>query len=169
MTKETIALIAKAKGRDKDAFIELIELYTQDMYKVALAILMNDQDVADAIQDTILTCWEKMYTLKCNRYFKTWLTRILINHCYDILKKQKNMVDFEESELPSVTDQYNLELKEAMKCLDDKYRIPIIMFYWQGYSASEIAQLLKIPIETVRTRLKRGKKKLSEYYEITCM
>lgn len=79
------------------------------------------------------------------------------------------MVDFEESELPSVTDQYNLELKEAMKCLDDKYRIPIIMFYWQGYSASEIAQLLKIPIETVRTRLKRGKKKLSEYYEITCM
>jgi len=169
MTKETIELIAKAKKRDPDAFTKLIELYTQDMYKVALAILMKDQDVADAIQDTILACWEKIHTLRINKYFKTWLTRILINKCYDILEEHRNVVDLEEWEAPVATDQYNLELKEAMSCLDEKYRLPIILFYWQGYSATEIAKLLNIPAETVRTRLKRGKKKLSAYYEISDM
>lgn len=167
MTKETLLLISKAKKRDADAFIELMELHTQDMYKVALAILMNDQDVADAIQDTILACWEKMYTLRINQYFKTWLIRILINKCYDIRDYRKSTVELEEWEAASEADQYNWELKEAMKSLDEKYRLPIIMFYWQGYSAKEIAKILNVPEETVRTRLKRGRKKLSAHYDIS--
>ena len=72
-------LIDQAKGRDPDAFAELMQLYMQDMYRVALAILMNDEDAADAIQDTILACWEKIHTLRKREFFKTWLTRILIN------------------------------------------------------------------------------------------
>lgn len=169
MTKDTLLLIAKAKKRDADAFTELMDFYSRDMYKVALAILMNDEDVADAMQDTILICWEKMHTLKVNQYFKTWLTRILINKCYDILDSGKNRADLEEWDAPSACDQYNLELKEAMNCLDEKYRLPILLFYWQGYSHGEIARLLQLPVETVRTRLKRGRKKLSEYYDISEM
>lgn len=57
----------------------LIEQNTKSMYKVAKAILKNDEDVADALQDTILTCWEKIGTLEKNEFFKTWLIRILIN------------------------------------------------------------------------------------------
>ena len=58
----------------------------KDMYRIAIAILMNDEDAADDLQDTILTCFEKLYTLKKAEYFKTWMTRILINHCYDIIR-----------------------------------------------------------------------------------
>ena len=72
-------LVQKAKQHDKIAFTVLIEQNTKSMYKVAKAILKNDEDVADALQDTILTCWEKIGTLEKNEFFKTWLIRILIN------------------------------------------------------------------------------------------
>ena len=82
--QEIEELIKKAKGRDPDAFTRLMQFYMEDMYRVAIAILMNDEDVADAIQDTILTCWEKIDTLREDKYFRTWMTRILINKSYDI-------------------------------------------------------------------------------------
>ncbi len=74
-------LIKKAQGHDSDAFTRLMQYYAKDMYRTALAILMNDEDSADAIQDTMLTCWEKLDTLRQRKYFKTWLTRILISVC----------------------------------------------------------------------------------------
>ena len=72
-------LIKKARGHDKAAFQQLMEEQMQSLYKVAKAILKNEEDVADAMQDTVLTCWEKIDTLKKDKYFKTWLIRILIN------------------------------------------------------------------------------------------
>lgn len=61
----------------------------QSMYKIAAAYLKNDEDVADAIQDTILSCYENLKSLKQNRYFKTWMIRILINKCKDMIQKKK--------------------------------------------------------------------------------
>ncbi|MCH5255399.1 MAG: RNA polymerase subunit sigma-70, partial [Lachnospiraceae bacterium] len=85
-SSETKFLVKKAQRHDKNAFTELMQRYMKDMYRTAIAILMNEEDAADALQDTILTCWEKLYTLKKAEYFKTWMTRILINHCYDIIR-----------------------------------------------------------------------------------
>jgi RNA polymerase sigma-70 factor (ECF subfamily) len=59
-----------------------------------------------------------------------------------------------------------LELKEALGKLEEKYRVIIVMFYWQGYSIDEIARVLDIPANTVKTRLKRGRERLARYYEI---
>ena len=72
-------LIRKAKKGDKDAFCRLMDENVQSMYKIAAAYLKNDEDAADAIQDTILSCYENLRSLRKNRYFKTWLIRILIN------------------------------------------------------------------------------------------
>lgn len=87
MKKQTDDLVKRAKRHESEAFTELMQLYMTDMYKVAYAILMNDEDAADAIGDTILICWEKINQLVKIQYFKTWMTRILINKCYDIRKK----------------------------------------------------------------------------------
>lgn len=149
-------LINRAKGHDPDAFTELMQLHMKDMYRTAIAILMNDADTADAIQDTILSCWEKMNTLRENRYFKTWLTRILINKCYDIRKQQEKRVSFEECGELTVSDSYPAEFHEVLSALDDRYRIPMMLFYGQGYRTGEIAKLLQIPQSTVQTRLMRG-------------
>jgi len=70
----------------------------KDMYRTAIAILANEEDAGDAMQDTILSCWEKIGTLKKAQYFKTWLTRILINHCYDILRQKTGYVDLDQCE-----------------------------------------------------------------------
>ncbi|SDI47278.1 RNA polymerase sigma-70 factor, ECF subfamily [Pseudobutyrivibrio sp. 49] len=159
-------LIVRAKRRDKDAFTELINRHMQDMYKVALAILMNDEDVADAIQETILNCWEKIDTLRFNKYFKTWLTKILMNNCYDIIRNGQNQAEIHEWDEPTYEDDCNLELKEALSKLEEKYRVIIVLFYWQGYSIDEISKVLELPANTVKTRLKRGRERLARYYEI---
>ena len=162
--KELLQLIRKARSKDSDAFSSLIYFYMKDLYRVAISILMNDEDAADAIQDTILGCWEKLHTLKQEKYFKTWLTRILINHCYDMRKKQQRMATMEDDEGPVAEDQYNVELKEALGQLDEKYRIVMVLYYSEGYQTGEIAELLEIPRSTVQTRLQRGREKLEAYY-----
>lgn len=162
--KELLQLIRKAKAKDPDAFSSLIYFYMKDLYRVAISILMNDEDAADAIQDTILGCWEKLQTLKEEKYFKTWITRVLINRCYDIRKKQQRITAMEDFEEPSAEDQYNVELKEALGQLDEKYRIVMVLYYSEGYQTGEIAELLEIPRSTVQTRLQRGREKLEAYY-----
>jgi len=157
-------LIKKAKRREPDAFSQLMQLYMKDMYRVVLAILMNDEDTADAIQDTMLTCWEKIHSLRQIGYFKTWMIRILINKCYDIRKKRESTISLEEYEEPAQEDNYNLELKEALSTLEEKYRIILTLFYSEGYHIDEIARILKIPKSTVQTRLARGRDKLAKNY-----
>ena len=98
-------LIKKARKHDKRAFQQLMEQQGKAMYKVARAILKNDDDVADAMQETALTCWEKIDTLKNQQYFQTWLIRILINHCNAIYRQRKGMVLQKETEVISVWDE----------------------------------------------------------------
>ena len=82
-------LVKKAMKGDADAFAELIRLNTQSLYKIAWSYLKNDQDVADAIQDTILACYEKIGTLRNPRFFRTWMIRILINKCKDFYRNRE--------------------------------------------------------------------------------
>ena len=86
-------LVKKAKAGDSGAFAQLIRMNTQSMYKVAWAYLKNDEDVADAIQETILKCYEKLSTLKKDSYFKTWMIRILINNCNDSAQRPRFSYD----------------------------------------------------------------------------
>ena len=85
-------LIKRAKVHDKEAFSKLMKREGKSMYKVAKSILKNDEDVADAMQETALSCWEKIETLQQEQYFRTWLIRILINHCNAIYRKKSRYV-----------------------------------------------------------------------------
>ena len=167
-TTENFRLIQKAKERDPDAFAELMNLYMKDMYRTAIAILMNDADAADAVQETILTCWERLSSLRDNKFFKTWMTRILINKCHDIRNQRIEAVDISEhEELAFHEVESNLEIKEALEKLDEKYRLPIVMFYSDGYSTKEIAAILNVPVSTIQTRLSRGRAQLGRYFDIS--
>lgn len=162
--KEQLDLINQAMKKDPDAFSALIKHYSKDMYKVAYAILMNDDDAADAIQNTILKCWEKLDTLQNVRFFKTWLTRILINNCYDILKINNRKNYLEDCAEPYVECEYECEFKELLSFLDEKYRVVLVLYYEEGYKAKEIAKMINLPVSTVQTRLMRGREKVAQYY-----
>lgn len=74
-------LVKKAKKGDAEAFIALMEQNRQSMIRIAFAYLGNEEDVADAMQESILSAFEKLDTLRRAEYFRTWLIRILINQC----------------------------------------------------------------------------------------
>ncbi len=162
-------LIKKAQERDADAFTVLMERHMQFMYKTARAVLYCDEDIADAVQETILTCWEKISQLKKASSFRTWIARILVNKCNDILRK-KQMVSFYE-DVPEVETAQNFEFEnvewnEALESLDEKYRLVIMLYYVEGFKTKEISQILEIPEGTVRTRLARARAKVADIYQI---
>ncbi|MDD2957706.1 MAG: sigma-70 family RNA polymerase sigma factor, partial [Lachnospiraceae bacterium] len=156
----------KAQCGDNAAFSELIRQNTQGMYKVARSYLRSEDDIADAIQETILICFEKLTDLKRPRYFKTWLIRILINKCNDILKEQRRTCSVDV--LPEIEDDSSqedkVEFNVLINMLDDKYRVVLTLYYVEGFQIREIAELLSITENTVKTRLSRGRKKFALYY-----
>lgn len=162
----TEILIQKAKKGNPDAFTELMKLQMQTMYRTAKAILMNDEDVSDAIQDTLLICWEKLNELKSDRYFKSWMTKILVNNCYGIIRSNRRITYTDELPESVIEDNAcNLEWREALSAIDEKYRIALILFYSEGFRTKEIAKILGITDSAVRTRLSRGREQLKEYYD----
>ena len=154
--------------QDKYEFLELMECNTQDMYKVAKAILKNEEDVADAMQETILVCFEKLDTLQHPKYFKTWLIRILINICNDIIRQNQRQYLMSDV-YPEMADPNpvtsNLEFIELLNTLDEKYRLIVVLYYVEGFKISEISQLLGMSKNTVKTRLSRARKSLKKEYE----
>lgn len=159
-------LIEKAVQGDVEAFLELMDRNSLAMYKVARAILNNDNDVADAIQNTILSCFEKLHTLKKQEYFKTWLIRILINECNGILRhyRKENL----PGEIPETIKQdqslAEFEFKEMLNLIDEKYRVVLVCYYLEGFKIPEIAELLEINENTVKTRLARAREKIRVLY-----
>lgn len=159
-------LVKKAKEHHKPSFTQLIDLHMQAMYKTAYGMLGNDQDVADATQDTILTCWEKIGQLQEAKYFKTWMIRILINKCNDILRtKQKVVLVDTIPEIPAPDLGFsNLEWNEIMKVLSQKEQVVVTLYYSEGFKTTEIAKMLDITETAVRNRLARSRDKLAAKY-----
>jgi len=160
-------LVIKAQKKNEEAFVKLMELNKQGMYKVAKSYLSYEEDVADAMQETILTCYEKLDTLRNPQYFKTWMTRILINKCKDILQKNRELCLMDE--MPEVLEksmaQENIEFMELLNSLDEKYRTILILYYVEGFKTREIAEILEMNEYTVKTRLARARKNFAREYQ----
>lgn len=160
-------LIKEAKAGNPDAFTRLMKSQMQNMYKTAGAILINDEDIADAVSETILACWENMHSLKEDRFFKTWMTRILVNKCNDIIRKKQYYLDYDMPEEPyNDTGFENAEWKEALSTISEKYRLVMVLYYIEGFNTGDISGILDIPEGTVRSRLARGREQLAGAYGI---
>lgn len=159
-------LVHKAKMHDKDAFSQLFRMHTSGLYVVAKAILKNDDDAADAIQETALVCWQNIHSLKKEKYFKTWLTRILINNCNKIYKQKSRLIPTVDMQENSTTDDsYTaVEWREFLNCLDEKYRTVAILYYVEGFKIREIADILDLNENTVSGRLATARDKMEKQY-----
>lgn len=159
-------LIEKAVNGDVESFLELMDQNMLAMYKVARAILNSDDDAADAIQDTILSCFEKLHTLRNQKYFKTWMTRILINHCNHILRHRRR--EDLPGEIPEIMRQdmsfAEFEFQEMLRLVDEKCRLVLVLYYQEGFKIPEIAELLEMNKNTVKTRLARAREQIRTAY-----
>lgn len=144
---------------DKEFFIQEIQAHSGMLYRVAYSILRNDDACKDALQDTALKAWEKRSSLREERYFRSWITRILINTCYDTQKKHRRIVSMDDIPEPSVAPPDPM-LALALQTLPEKLRLPLVLCYSEGMSYEEIAQTLRLPLTTVRGRIHRAKAEL---------
>ena len=145
---------------NKEFFIAEIEACSDMMYRVAWSILRNDDDVQDALQDAALKAWEKRDRLREEKYFRTWITRILINACYDAQKKRHRIVPAENIPARTQASVPDPDLAMALEALPEKLRLPLVLCYSEGMSYEEAADVLRIPAATLRGRISRGKAEL---------
>lgn len=161
-------LVQKAqKKHDQEAFVKLMDMNRQSMIKVAKSYLNNEEDVADAVQASILACYEKLDTLRQPQYFKTWLIRIVINKCKDILRQNRELHLMDEMPEPQAVDtiQADIEFMELLQEIDEKYRTILVLYYAEGFNTREIAELLELNERTVKTRLIRARERFARQYQ----
>ncbi len=160
-------LVRRARAGDGRAFVELMEGQKSTMYKVARSYLHNDADAADAISEAVLACFEKLDTLRRPQYFRTWMVRILIRKCQDMLRERKRSVPLEEIAEAGREDpgHARVEFLALLDSLDEKYRTVLLLYYGEGFSVGEIAQAMGLKADTVKTRLKRARAGFKMIYE----
>lgn len=156
---------------EKTEFTKAVLEAEEMLYRVAHTMLRNEQDCADAAQQAILKAWEQLGTLRQPKYFKTWLTRILIHECTAILRQRQRQAPYEPERaeaMPAPEREDYGELYTALFALDEKYRLPVVLYYLEGFKTREIASMLKLPEGTVKSRLHAARDMLRKSLEGAC-
>ena len=165
-----IEQIKKAKEGDVDEIGRIILDNMQAMYRVAFSILKNEDEIYDAISNTTIIVFEKISSLRKEEFFKTWLTRILINECYKIYNQNKKIIYLENCnsetiENLSFTDKDRLgeiDTKNLIQTLGKDLKETVTLYYLENFSVKEISGILEIPEGTVKSRLSRARKELEK-------
>lgn len=147
---------------DEKEFAARIWAMRQTLFRICFSQLPSAQDWEDAVQEALARAWRKRGQLREEGYLQTWLVRILLNVCHDMQRRGQRMVPTAEIELPVQDTSPDGALREALLALPEKYRLPILLYYLEGYSLRQVAQMLRVPENTVKTRLSRGRQQLKE-------
>mgnify|MGYP003623287522 CR=1 FL=1 len=160
------------KKGDKYAFIELIEQCRGAMVQTAVSRLKNKEDVEDAIQESIVTAFKNIGNLRDNSYFKTWLIRIMVNTCSDIIKKESKYVDLNPYLEENMTDSSDTaksvetkhDVESVMSALKENDRLILNLLYSQDMSVKQISEVLGLSENAVKLRISRGREKFKKIY-----
>ncbi len=186
MNSNELWLVEESRKGNVDAFEELIKDYKRVAYNIALRILRNVEDAEDASQEALIKVYKSIQNFNMQSTFKVWMYRIVVNTCIDFKRKKNiNVVSMDEgidvggdnqvyreiaddSANPDVLLAKNFNSKvinDAVSKLEDDYKAIIILRDIQGFSYSEIAEILSCNLGTVKSRLNRARKSLKEILE----
>ena len=165
-------LIKRAQKGDQEAFTTLVKSMKDDLYKIAKRRISNEDDMQDAIQETMLEMFKSIKKLRDPKLFKKWIITILINKCNRIYRrKYKTDLSYEELNFEDfITATSNdvesdLEFYELLKDLKYEERIILILYYKEEYTVKEIKSILNMKVSTINTHLFRARAKLKEKLE----
>lgn len=148
---------------DEQQFTEAVRQYQRLLAHIAYAKLGNEQDCADAVQQALLNAWRKRKQLRNENLVKAWLTRILVNECNNILRKRQGVSwTMLSADIPASSAPDSLPIRDALGRLPDKLRLPIVLYYLDGFTVAEIAQTMRIPTGTVKSRLLKARSVLAK-------
>lgn len=148
-----------------EEFITFAEKYMDTIYRTAYSWTKNSDDAKDVTQDVLIQLYKTTKEFESDSHMKNWLMKVTVNRCKMIFRSPWSKIEDIENygETLGFEDESYMDLFLAVMNLDKKYRVPLMLFYYEGYSTSEIASLLDIPEKTVSTRLFRAKGKLRDY------
>ncbi|MGB3261280.1 sigma-70 family RNA polymerase sigma factor [Paenisporosarcina sp.] len=161
----------------KDVLLHQLMLeYGSELKRIAYLYVNDQVECEDIIQEVFITCYQNLAKFRHEASYKTWLIRITINKCKDYRKRWniKNLIykpeiyslnTSQSSENVYIHQQHSSEIIEQIANLSGKYKEVIILYYYQEMNMSEISDVLNISINTVKSRLLRGKETLQRKLE----
>lgn len=171
MPKEINLLIIECKKGNQKAQMQVYNLYCEAMYYIASTYLKIEEEAKDAMQEGFLKAFLKLETYTEKTSFGSWLKRIIINQCIDVLKKKQLKTVSLESYPLEIVDETNWDfdveitkemILEGIEKLNQKYQLVVKLYLIEGYDHIEISEIMGIPVKTSRTHLRRGKLQLQE-------
>jgi RNA polymerase sigma-70 factor, ECF subfamily len=175
-------LVRRAQEDDQEAFEVLVKKHQGRVFAVAGGILRNREDVEDVAQQVFLKAYFSLKKFDQRSAFSTWLYKITVNECWDLLRKKKVRPLVYESELteeqahsyqtteekgknaPDVSDRLETrqEVDHWLDCLDERDRTMLVLKEVQGFTVEEIAEIMEINGNTVKVRMFRARQKIAE-------
>lgn len=163
-TEEQLRLVKKAVKGNPDAYGKLIAEHQEYLYKMAYLYMHNEDLALDVVGTTMLNAYQNIRSLKEPKYFKTWITRILIRTAQNELK---NTVYYSELDKAALPDRYTgvsleekCDLNSAIEQLSEKHRTVIYLKYFSEFTVKEIAFVMNMPEGTVKAYLSRAREEL---------
>ena len=147
---------------DKDAFAVRVTAMQQSLYRVAASYLRGEADRLDAVCEAVARAWEKRGTLRDERLFATWLTRILIRECVNIQRRQRRTVPVDTLPEQAQEDESDAvrSLREAMETLPQRQRTMVVLHYMEDYDVHEVARIMGTTRGAVCAGLSRARETL---------
>ena len=148
-----------------EEFVTYAEKYMDSIYRFAYSWTKNPDDANDVTQDVLIQLYKTTKEFESDSHIKNWLIKVTVNQCKMLFRSPWNKMEDigEYADTLGFEEESHLDLFQAVMQLDKKYRVPILLFYYEGYSTAEIASILGILEKTVSTRLFRAKAKLKDY------
>ncbi len=173
------SILQRCKKNDKNAFAELFKFYQNYLFKICFSYVHNEQEALDLIQEIFIKLYKNIYKYDERYPFHPWIRRITVNTCINEKRKQspilvplstddesKNIEDqlAAEQDIEQEVENHDMAriIKEHIDCLQEKQRMVIILRYYEDLSYEEIAELLHMPLGTVKTNLYRAKNALKD-------
>jgi len=166
---ESSLLVRKIKKGNVDSLLQWVDINKQKLYKIGWAYLKNHADIEDVFYNTIIKAIENISKLKSEEAFEAWFVSILLNECRKILRDKKRIIPTDEIEFNNEAYSSDEQLEKydlinGLKSIDEEYKELIILKYYSGYSQKEIAEILNMPLGTVKTKIFRGLKVLKAVF-----
>jgi RNA polymerase sigma-70 factor, ECF subfamily len=166
-----------ARRGDQQAFARLVEAYQRPVYNLAYCMLGNATEAEDAAQETFVRVYTKLHTYQPDRKLSSWVFSIASHYCIDRLRRRSHTSFLSLDEDPLVTvlpsgeqgpedsalrTETRDEIQELVAQLPPAYRVPLILRYWQDMSYQEIADVLGLSVQAVKSRLHRARLQMTE-------
>lgn len=154
---------------DSTDYHRIVDRYLEDVYRTVLSCCKNKENAEDAVQNAFLKLLKAKDTeFTDEEHIKRWLIRVALNECKNIWKSfwQRNKISFDDLDTePFYRDETHEELLHTLSKLSQNYRAVIHLYYYEGYSVREIAEILRISESNVQVRLKRARDKIKVLLE----